>query len=231
LNPTISVVIPAFNEEKTIENTLSRIYKTLEAIQLPYEIIVVDDGSTDKTAQLAYRHKATILTNGKNQGKGYALRRGFHHAKGDIIITIDADGSHDPADIKRLLIPILNGADIVIGSRFTNGQGKNSTKKLHILGNHLINLLIRIITQKRITDSQTGFRAFKKKIINQIKITSKGYQVETELTVKALKNGNTVQEIPITSRKRKDGCSHLNPLTDGFKILKTIMMASIKAKV
>lgn len=231
MNPTISVVIPAFNEENTIENILSRSHKALETIQFPYEIIVVDDGSIDKTAQLAHRHKATILKNGKNQGKGHALQLGFQCAKGDIIITMDADGSHRPEDLTKLLIPLLNGADIVFGSRFINGCSKIATKKLHLFGNRLFNLLIRLLTEKHITDSQTGFRGYKKEIIKQIRIISQGYEVETELTVKSLKNGCVVHEAPITFEKRKEGHSHLNPLFDGFKILKTILTASIENRI
>jgi hypothetical protein len=125
-----------------------------------------------------------------------------------------------------LLTPILNGADVVLGSRFIGNNGKDSTKKLHLFGNSLINLLIRIITKKYVTDSQSGFRAYKRKILKEIQVTSEGYEVETELTVKTLKNGNILHEVPIYSRKRKDGCSHLNPLRDGFNILKTILLAS-----
>jgi len=227
MDPIISIVMPAFNEEKNIGNVLSSLHKVMESVRLPYEIIVVDDGSTDKTKELAYRHKASVLTNGGNQGKGYALKRGFQHAKGDIIITIDADGSHDPGDIKRLLLPIFNGADTVLGSRLVAGIGKNNTKKLHIFGNSLINLLIRIATGKCVTDSQTGFRACKKKMLKQIEITSKGYQIETELTVKSLKNGYTFEEVPVTFKKRVNGCSSIRPLYDGFKIFKTIVKSRI----
>lgn len=223
----VSVVIPAYNEEKTIEEILLRTNKTMETIGIPYEIIVVDDGSSDKTRLLAERNKATVLSNGTNMGKGCALRRGFQKAAGNIIITMDADGSHEPEEIPKLLKPLLNGVDIVAGSRFLGNREKDSVKKLHIVGNHFFNLLILLLTRKRITDSQTGFRAFKKKVVQEIKITSEGYEIETELTVKTLKNGYLLQEEPITCRQRKEGYSHLNPLRDGFKIFKNIIKASI----
>ena len=228
MNPSVSVVIPAFNEEKTIGHTLSKTREILESTRLFFEIIVVDDGSTDHTKECAQHHNVTLLTNGENQGKGYALQRGFRHAKGDIIVTMDADGSHNPEDLKKLLVPVLNGVDVAVGSRFVDGRGKNSTKRLHVVGNHLINLLIRIITRKRITDSQTGFRAIRRKAIEKLEIVSKGYQIETELTVKSLKNGNKVQEIPIHCTKRLEGCSKLEILRDGFRIFKTIVESSIK---
>jgi glycosyltransferase involved in cell wall biosynthesis len=221
-NLSVSVVIPAYNEEKNIEEILFRTNKTMEIMGIPYEIIVVDDGSTDKTRLLAERHKAIILTNGTNKGKGDALKRGFQNAIGNIIITMDADGSHQPEEIPRLLKPLLNGADIVAGSRFLGRQQRGSVKRLHILGNHLFNFLIFLLTKKHITDSQTGFRAYKKRVIQEIEFTSDGYEVETELTVKTLKNGYLIQEEPITCEKRKNGISRLNALFDGSKILKTI---------
>jgi len=226
-NRSLSVVIPAYNEEKNLEGILFRTEKALEALNMPYEVIVVDDGSTDKTRFLAERHKVTLISNVGNCGKGHALRRGFENARGELVIMMDADGSHKPEDIKCLIVPLLNGADIVMGSRFKGKREKDSTKKLHILGNKLFNLLIRILTKQYITDSQTGFRAFKRKVLEETEITCSGYTVETELTVKTLKNGFIVHEEPITFEKRNHGCSHLNPLWDGIKILKMIILTSI----
>jgi len=226
---TVSVVIPAYNEEENIGNILLRTNATLETIGVPYEIIVVDDGSVDETKLMAMQYKATVLSNGTNRGKGYALKTGIQSANGNILVTMDADGSHRPEEIPKLIVPLLNGADAVFGSRFTGKRGQDSTKKLHIFGNNLFNLLIALLSGKHVTDSQTGFRAYKKKIIKEIEITSTGYEVETELTVKSLKNGYIIHEEPITFEKRKDGSSHVNPLFDGIKIFKTIVKASINA--
>jgi len=227
---TISVVIPAYNEEENIESVLCRTGEALETLNLPYEIIVIDDGSTDKTRFLAEKHKVTVISNGNNHGKGYALKRGLEDARGELVIMMDADGSHRPEDIKCLISPLLNGADVVMGSRFVGKREKDSTKKLHILGNKLFNLLIRILTKQYITDSQTGFRAFKKEVLKEIKITCDGYAVETELTVKTLRNGFVVREEPITYERRKNGCSHINPIRDGIKIFKAMIVASIEAR-
>jgi glycosyltransferase involved in cell wall biosynthesis len=226
----VSVIIPAYNEEETIEEILLRTNKTMENLGFPYEIIVVDDGSTDKTRLLAERQKATILNYGTNKGKGYALRTGIQKATGNIIITMDADGSHQPEEIPQLVKPLLSGVDIVAGSRFLGNRENGSIKKLNILGNNIFNLLILLLTKKQITDSQTGFRALKKKVFQEIEITSEGYQIETELTVKTLRNGYTIQEEPITCEKRRNGLSHLNPLSDGFKIFKTILKTGLNAR-
>lgn len=226
-SPKISVLIPAFNEEKNIEEVLNRTKAALETLELPHEIIVVDDGSVDRTTSLARKSNVTVIKLQKNKGKGFALRKAFQSATGDILLTMDADGSHRPEEIPRLIIPLLNGADIVTGSRFNGNMERGSTKKLHILGNNIFNFIIMVLTGKHITDSQTGFRAFKKKVMEEIKLFSKGYEVETELTMKTLKNGFKIHETPIAFDKRKNGNSHVSPLFDGIRILTTIFKAYI----
>ena len=225
--PLVSIVIPAFNEQENIDDILNKTYKTVESNAFPYEIIVVDDGSTDRTRELAYQHKVTVLTNGANKGKGAALRRGFGHAQGEIVVTMDADGSHNPEDIPKLLLQVLNGATLVLGARFASEEGKQSTKKLNLLGNGLINLSIMLLTGKRITDSQSGFRAMRRSFVRELTLTSDGYEVETEVLVKALKNGNIVKEISLGISRRKNGHSHLNPLSDGIKIMRTVVKSVI----
>lgn len=222
----ISVVIPAYNEEKTIGTLISDTTAVMESLGMPCEIIIVDDGSTDNTRKIATTYKATVLSNGKNQGKGYALRRGFKHAQGNIIITIDADGAHNPKEIPELIHPLFNGADITAGSRFLGLGRKDSTTKLNRLGNILFNITIMTLTGKLITDSQTGFRAFKKHVLQKINVESTGYEIETELTVKGLKNGFVVREVPINCEKRRDGNSRIRIIFDGFHILKTIFKAN-----
>ena len=220
----ISVVIPAYNEANTIGDIISNTISAMETLKMPYEIIVVDDGSNDNTRRIAAGYKATVLSNGRNQGKGYALRKGFHYARGDIIVTFDSDGAHKPKEIPDLIHPLFNGVDIVAGSRFL-GRGMNSTSRLHRLGNSLFNITITILTGKRVTDSQTGFRAFKKRVLQSLNLESLGYEVETEITVKGLKNGFTFQEKPISCEERKYSISKLKILSDGMKILKTIFTA------
>jgi len=226
-NSVISVVIPAYNEEKTIGDVIEETIRVMENLGLPYEIIVVDDGSTDRTREIASKYKATVLSNGINRGKGYALRKGFRHTQGDIVVTLDADGSHNPKEIPDLINPLFNGVDITAGSRFL-GQTRDHTSKLHIFGNHLINVLMMIMTRKMITDSQTGLRAFKKDFLKQITLESYGYEIETEITVKSLKNGFKLKEVPVSCKKRRHNVSKLKTLPDGFRILKTILKSAAK---
>jgi glycosyltransferase involved in cell wall biosynthesis len=226
-NSVISVVIPAYNEEKTIGDVIEETIRVMENLRLPYEIIVVDDGSTDRTREIASKYKATVLSNGRNRGKGYALRKGFRHAQGDIVVTLDADSSHNPKEIPDLINPLFNGVDITAGSRFL-GKTRDHTSKLHIFGNHLINVLIMIMTRKMITDSQTGLRAFKKDFLKKITLESNGYEIETEITVKSLKNGFKLKEVPVSCKKRRHNVSKLKTLPDGFRILKAILKSAAK---
>jgi len=220
-----SIVIPAYNEEKTIGEIISNTILTMQSFEMPYEIIVVDDGSKDNTRRVASRYKTTVLFNEDNCGKGYALRKGFEFARGDIIVTIDSDGAHKPKEIPDLVYPLLNGADIVAGSRFLGNGVNRSTSRLNRIGNKLFNLMIMILTRKRITDSQTGFRAFKKKVLNKFCLQSVGYEIETELTVKGLNNGFVYEEKPIKSEKRKHNSSGIKVIPDSLSILKTIFKA------
>lgn len=224
-NPLVSVVIPAFNEESSIADVIAHVEASLQSLNLPHEVIVVDDGSNDNTRYHASNNGAKIISYKTNHGKGYALKKGLALARGQILITIDADGSHRPDEIPKIIKPLLNGADVVIGSRFL-GNNEKVTSKLHVLGNRMFNILIMILTNKKITDSQTGFRAYNRKVLKGIKLFSNGYEIETELTIKTLKNGFKIQEEPITCDKRKTGRSKLNPFSDGLTILKTILKAN-----
>jgi glycosyltransferase involved in cell wall biosynthesis len=229
-SPTVSVIIPAYNEEKTVGNVISGTFSVMRHLGLPFEVIVVDDGSIDNTRKVALTHNARVLSNGRNRGKGYALRRALLHAKGDIIITIDADGAHRPVDIATLVFPLLNGVDITAGSRFL-GHKKGFTSRINLIGNVLFNTAIAVLTGKQVTDSQTGFRGFKRKVLRGIRLESSGYDIETEITVKGLKNGFRFVEVPITCSSRNCGHSKLKILPDGFRIFKTMLRANFSGVI
>ena len=228
-NLSISVIIPAFNEEPNIGFVLECTHEVLKKIGFPYEIIVVNDGSRNGTAKIAKNNYVTLINNDKNLGKGNALKAGFLRAKGDLIITMDADGSHLPQDIPTLLYPILNGndVDVTIGSRFTYDIGKESTTKLHLIGNRIINFLILLFTGRFISDSQSGFRAFRKNTFKDIRLISSGYDIESEITIKILKKGLKIREVPIWCQPRKTGETKINSFSDGFSIVKAIIKATV----
>ena len=225
-NSIITVVIPAYNEEETIGDVILETKSIMNGLSLPYEIIVVDDGSTDKTGRIASGHKVIVLSNKKNRGKGYSVRKAIQHASGDIIVTMDSDGEHKPKEIPDLIEPLFNGTDIVAGSRFLSTK-KGATTRLNLLGNLFFNAAIMTLTGKHITDSQTGFRAIKRSVLQKLNLNSDGYEIESEITVKSLKNGITFKETPISIERRKCNISKIRLLKDGTRILKSILKASL----
>jgi glycosyltransferase involved in cell wall biosynthesis len=224
--PAVSIVIPAYNEGKTIGDVISRVTAVMEKLRVRHEIVVVDDGSTDDTKRVALASNAIVIGDGSNHGKGHAMRKAFLQARGEIIVTIDADGEHKPEEIPKLIYPLYNGTDIVAGSRFL-GDGKNFTTRLNQIGNKLLNLAITMMTGKYITDSQTGFRAFKKTFLHQITLKSNCFEIETEITVKGLRNGFKLEEIPIFCSRREEGKSKLRIAFDGFRMFTIILRYAI----
>ena len=200
----------------------------MDYLNVPYQIIVVDDGSTDQTGLVASNHKILLVKNKRNRGKGYSIRRALRYAQGDIIVTIDSDGEHQPKEIPSLIEPLYNGADVVAGSRFLGANGNQVTTKINQIGNFLFNLTIMSITGKYITDSQSGFRAMKRSVIDKLQLQSDGYEIETEITIKSLRNGYAFQELPITVQRRRYNHSKIKLVHDGTKILKTMVKASIQ---
>jgi glycosyltransferase involved in cell wall biosynthesis len=225
--PTVSVIIPAFNEEETLSNVIEQASTVLDDFGYPFEIIVVDDGSTDKTGLVAASCKARVFANEHNRGKGYSLRKALQYATGEIVVTIDSDGEHNPKEIPSLISHVVSGADIAAGSRFIGRDKSYVTSRINKLGNSLFNLAIMMLTGNRITDSQTGFRAAKKDVLSQLDLASDGYEIESEITIKCLLGGFLLRELPISVQPRKFSQSKLRILSDGAKILSTIFKCSL----
>lgn len=226
----LSVVIPAFNEERTLSEIVQRTQKTLRSLGMPYEIIVMDDGSTDRTAETALQNGVVVISTSQNKGKGYAMRLGIEKTTGSIVITMDADGSHQPEEIPKLLLPILEknpGSPVVIGSRFMGCIEEEAISRMHFIGNKVFTFLIRMFTGTWITDSQSGFRAYKRGVLKKLNIKSERFEIETEMILKVLKAGFSVKEVPITCKRRIYSNSRLQTFRDGFKILKTIFASLI----
>ena len=222
---TVSIIIPAYNEEKNVANVISGTISVMEQLNFPYEIIFVDDGSTDETGLIASFFKVNIITNKKNRGKGYSIKKAFKQAHGSVIVTIDSDGEHKPKEIAPLLEAVIRGIDIAAGSRFLNKQSAVTTQ-LNQIGNHLFNFAIMALNGKLVTDSQTGFRAYKREVFEKLNLQSDGYEIETEITVKGLKGGFAFKELPITVERRKFGTSKLKLIADSRRILHTILKTS-----
>ncbi len=207
-SPLISVVIPLYNEEHSIKNVIERIPD-----HNSYEIIVVDDGSTDESVKKIREIKdkdIKIIKHEKNQGYGASILNGVKHATGDIIVTMDSDGQHNPEEITDLIKPIVNDqADIVVGSRYLG----SSTYKVPLyarVGEYFINLCLWFLYRQKIRNNQGGFRAFRKeiaKIFHNIKCTGMGFT--TELLFKAAHKSLRIKEIPIFLNSREEGISYV----------------------
>jgi glycosyltransferase involved in cell wall biosynthesis len=224
----LSVVIPVFNEEPTVGNVIGRLKSVLQEIGFKHEIIIVDDCSEDRSLEISKSQSVKVYSLKKHMGKGYALRAGFAKAKGEIIATIDSDGSHRPEELPRLLAPILQDkADLVIGSRFLR-EKPVSTRKLNALGVRLFNVLIKILTRTEVSDSQSGYRVIKSEVLKNLSLKSGEYEIESEMLVKTARRGFRVREVPISFEQRTYGKSRLDPVVDGFKILLSIILAYIK---
>lgn len=186
----ISVIIPVYNEEKNIGKVLNKIPSIVK------EVIVVDDGSTDKTAQLAKKNGAKVIIHKKNFGKGESLRSGASIAKGNILVFIDGDGQHDPTLIPKIVRPIINNeADFVIGNRFSKGY--DGTPDHRKVSNRLTKFIMSLIIKNKMEDPLSGYRAIRKEIFNKLNLKKKKYEIEIEMINKALREKCRIKEVPI----------------------------------
>jgi glycosyltransferase involved in cell wall biosynthesis len=224
----LSIVVPAYNEEHTVGDVIDRLKAALREVGLANEIIVVDDHSRDKTVGVSLSRNVRVYSLKQHMGKGYALRAGFSRAKGDIIVTIDSDGSNRPEELPLLLKLILeNKADMVIGSRFS-GKRPTSGKRFNAAGVQLFNLLVRILTGASVSDSQSGYRALKRKVLDGLRLKSSTYEIESEMLVKIARKKFRIQEVPVSFEQRTYGVTTLDPIVDGFKIFMSIFMSYLK---
>jgi glycosyltransferase involved in cell wall biosynthesis len=223
----ISVVVPVFNEELTICNVLQRLVAVMQKTGFNYEIIMVDDCSTDRSLEFSKIPGVKVFLLKTHMGKGYTLRAGFAKAEGEIITTIDSDGSHRPEELPRLLTPILqNNADLVIGSRYF-GLTPVAAKKLNAAGVRLFNFLVKTLTRTAVSDSQSGYRVMRSAVLRRMRLKSSGYEIESEMLVKTIRRRFRILEVPISFEQRTYGTSRLDPIVDGVKIFLSIVLAYI----
>jgi len=227
--PTVelSLIVPAYDEELRLRPTLERLHAHLSAQPLRYEIVVVDDGSKDKTCEIVETAMTTIpnlflVRQSPNRGKGAAVRRGMLAARGEIRVMCDADGSMPPEQLPRLLAPIVaRGAQIAIGSRYAPGARTDVEQPLYrVMWSRLCNQVIQRSLVPRVLDTQCGFKAFTAEAARNLfaSATIDGWAFDLEILALARRRGFAIEEVGI--EWKDDNRSRVNPLTDMWKVIR-----------
>ena len=217
----IAILIPCYNEEITVAKVITDFKK-----ELPDALIYVyNNNSTDNTLQIAYENGA-IVKNEYRQGKGNVVRNMFRDIDADVYVLVDGDNTYPANMVHQLIKPILmETADMVVGDRISNGTYKKQNKRLfHDFGNGMVKYTINRLFKTNLKDVMSGYRAFSRTFVKNIPILSKGFEVETEITLHALDKRFIIKEIPIEYKDRPNKSkSKLNTFTDGYKVIKTII--------
>ena len=220
----ITIGIPAYNEEKNIASIITKLKKITDSI------IVCDDGSSDTTSDISKNLGAIVITHKKNMGYGVAITSIFQKAKelnSDLLVTFDADGQHRVEDIEKVVEPIKNNtADLVIGSRFLDK--KSNVPNYRKIGIKVITKITNVSIKKKLTDSQSGFRAYNQRVLSQISPSDMGMGISTEILIKSSSKGLRIMEVPITILYSGNTSTH-NPVSHGTSVLfSTIKFTSIE---
>lgn len=230
--PTIAIILPAYNEELTIADTM----KDFFGVCPEAEIHVIDNASTDRTNEIARRTfeelgcKGRLMFEGR-KGKAAAVRKAFFEVDADIYVMADADMTYPASDLPKLLAPVIEGrADIVCGNRHDSGVYKRENKRpFHDFGNNLVRALINCLFKGSLQDILTGYRVMTKRFVKNYPILAGGFEIETEMSIHALDKGYAILEIPTDYRDRPEGSfSKLNTFADGMLVLKTIFSIFVK---
>lgn len=234
--PRVSVIIPTFNEAENLPFVFERMPLDV------YEVIVVDGNSTDGTVEQAeYLWPEVRIVKQTRSGKGNALACGFAAARGDIVVTVDADGSADPAEIPRFVAALVAGADYAKGTRFSDGGGSVDITRIRRLGNQALNGLVNLLYDAHHTDLCYGYNAIWRRHVDVFgldpdapprpgggRLWGDGFEIETLMTLRALQAKLTVVEVPSFEKPRLHGASNLNATTDGLRVLRTIGKAVLE---
>jgi glycosyltransferase involved in cell wall biosynthesis len=222
----ISVVIPCLNEERSIGTVVRRARRTLEAMGVVGEVIVADNGSTDRSVEIARAEGARVV-HVPFRGYGSALQGGIQAAKGRYIVIGDADGSYDFGEMPALIVPLREGYDLVIGSRFLGTILPGAMRWTSRIGNPIVTALLNGLFGLRVTDSQSGMRAFTREAYRRLRLHATGMEFASEMLIQAARAGLRIAEVPITFHPDQRGRPpHLHPLRDGWRHLKLMLIYS-----
>jgi glycosyltransferase involved in cell wall biosynthesis len=221
----VSVVMPCLNEAETVGTCIGTAKEALKKLQLEGEVIVVDNGSTDGSTEIARKHGAMVVHEPR-EGYGNAYLRGFQEAGGEIIVMGDADGTYPFELIPEFVMPILNGkADFVIGSRLRGRILPGAMPWLHrCIGNPLLTKTLNLLFGSNVSDAHCGMRALKRDALEKLRLKTSGMEFASEMVIKAAKNGLRITEIPITYYPRKSGKPKLHSTIDGWRHLRFMFL-------
>ena len=216
--PRVSVVIPTLNEERNVAWVLERLPELVD------EVILVDGRSTDRTIEVARTIRPDIRVVLEEQpGKGAALRAGFAAALGDYIVMIDADGSMDPAEIARFVDALQSGCDFVKGSRFATGGGTVDMSRIRKFGNDALRTAVNVLYRTNFTDLCYGVIGFRRERLGALRLGSQGFEIETEMIVRAVIASLRITEVASFEAERRYGESNLSAWRDGRRALRTLL--------
>lgn len=221
----ISIVMPCLDEAGTIGICVAKARSWLATSGLRGEVVVVDNGSTDDSPAIAAREGARVVAESA-RGYGRAYLRGFAEARGEIIVMGDSDDTYDFSDLSALIAPLSQGADMVLGNRFSGGIKPGAMPFLHrYLGSPIINLILRVFFKVNVGDSQSGFRAFRRNLLDQLRLSSGGMELASEMIVRTAHGGFKIAEVPAPYSARA-GESKLNTVRDGWRHLRFLLVAA-----
>jgi glycosyltransferase involved in cell wall biosynthesis len=219
----VSFLVPAYNEAATIGALLDAVW----ALGVEKQIVVVDDGSTDDTAEIVEHwrtgREGVVFLRQDNRGKGAAVRAAIPHADGDISVIQDADFEYDPADVPALIEPIERGvADVVYGSRLSGGRPQRAYLFWHLVGNRFLSLLTNVLYNTTLSDMETGYKAFRTEVLRSLDLRQNDFGIEPEITAKISKRNLRVYELPIAYYGRTYAEGKKITWRDGFKAIRVL---------
>jgi len=226
----VSVVIPAMNEEGTLGLVLADLFAAIKDIHgYEFEVLCVDDHSTDSTKQVAESFGARVIQNTRKPGKGMALRAGFEAASGDLIAMMDADYSHRPEDLPIFLAALKDGIGLVIGSRVVGGSEEYT--HIRALGNVFLSTCLGLATRRYLSDALNGYKVFRRDIFTDFVYTSTAFEIEIEIIANTMRKGYRIVEVSSHERSRSGGVAKSKVIRHGTRFLARIIYEGIKGVV